>query len=67
MVSIFKTFKKSDISFIKSLLIDADIQFFIDNENAAGIAVGQTTGFMTVMVSESDAERAKEVLKEMID
>ncbi|MBL7130713.1 MAG: DUF2007 domain-containing protein [Candidatus Omnitrophica bacterium] len=53
--------------FIKSLLIEADIPFFIDNENAAGIAVGHTTGFMTVMVPESEAEHAKELLKEMIN
>jgi F420-0:gamma-glutamyl ligase-like protein len=66
MVPIYKTFKKSEIAFIKSLLIDADILFFIDNENAAGIAVGQTTGFMSVMVPESEEERARELLKEVI-
>lgn len=66
MVPIYKTFMKSEIAFIKSLLIDADIPFFIDNENAAGIAVGQVTGFMSVMVPESEEERAKEILKEVI-
>ena len=67
MVSVYKTFKKSEIAFIKSLLIDAGIPFFIDNENAAGIAVGQTTGFMSVMVPESEEERSKEILKDVID
>lgn len=80
MVSIYETFKKSEIAFIKSLsafaekygfargapLIDAGIPFFIDNENAAGIAVGQTTGFMSVMVPESEEERSKEILEEVI-
>ncbi len=66
MVPIYNTFLKSEIAFIKSLLIDAGIPFFIDNENAAGIAVGQTTGFMSVMVSESEEELAKEILKEII-
>jgi hypothetical protein len=66
MVSIYQTFKKSEIAFIKSLLIDAGIQFFIDNENAAGLAAGETIGLMSVMVSESEEELAKEILKEVI-
>ncbi|MFC1708569.1 DUF2007 domain-containing protein [Candidatus Omnitrophota bacterium] len=66
MVSIYQTFMKSEIAFIKSVLMEADIPFFIDNENAAGIAVGQTTGFMSVMVPESEQERAKDILKETI-
>ena len=66
MISIYKTFKKSEIAFIKSLLIEADIPFFIDNEHAAGLAAGRTLGFMSVMVPETEAEHAKDILKEVI-
>jgi len=66
MVPVYKTLDKSEIAFIKSLLIDADIPFFIDNENASGIALGRTIGFMTVMVPEPEVKNAKELLKDII-
>ena len=66
MVTVYKTLDKSEIAFIKSLLIDAKIPYFIENENTSGIALGRAVGFMSVMVPESEVENAKELLKDII-
>ena len=67
MIGVYKTLDKFEIAFIKSLLIEANIPFFIDNENATGIALGRTTGFMTIMVPDSEEKNVKELLKDFID
>jgi len=66
MVVIYKTLDSSEIVFIKSLLIEADIPFFIENENTAGIAFGKITGPMTVMVPEEEEENARNLLGDFL-
>jgi len=63
---IYTTFDKGIIALIKSLLGSNNINYYIDNENAASLVAGNVSGFMTVMVVGEQADLAKELLKEII-
>ena len=64
LVSVFATNKQSELAVVKSLLGDAGIEYFVENENVNllhGAADGWT--LMDVRVREEDAKNAKELLK----
>jgi hypothetical protein len=62
---VYVTFSKSTIAFIKSLLDGNSIRYFVDNEHAAGLATGDVSGAMTVMVLKEQVDLAKELLKDI--
>lgn len=62
---VYVTFSKSTIAFIKSLLDGNSIRYYVDNEHAAGLATGDVSGAMTVMVQKDQADSAKELLKDI--
>lgn len=64
--SVYSTWKRSDVAFIKSLLDDNSVVYYIDNEYAAGLAGGGgVSGVMNVMVAENQLDLAKELLKDI--
>lgn len=63
--SVYSTSDKGTVAFIKSLLGSNSIKYYVDNEHAASLAFGSTSGIMTVMVAGDQAESAKELLKDI--
>ena len=62
---IYSTFRQDDLGLIKSILEENKIDYHVANENAAGLyPLGIN---MDVMVVESQAEKAKELIKDFID
>jgi hypothetical protein len=66
-VCVYTTPKSAEIAVIKSLFNQTDIRYFVSNENL-NILYGTADGFtaMAVMVEESMAEEARELLKDFI-
>lgn len=62
---IFATFDKGIVALIKSLLDAEKISYYVDNENAASLAMGSVTGVMTIMVAKNQVDTAKELLREI--
>lgn len=61
---ILKTFNAGDIAFVKSLLDENDIHYYINNENANMVGMLTFAEPMRVMVEESQYSAAKEMLAE---
>ena len=64
---VYSTFDRGTIALIKSLLESRDIGYYIDNEHAAGLAAGQVSGMMNVMVVKKQIDLANELLKDIKD
>lgn len=62
---VFATFDKGTVALIKSLFDSEQIYYYVDNENAASLAMGSVTGVMTFMVAGNQAETAKELLQKI--
>lgn len=62
---VYQTFNKGTIAFIKSLLENNEIIYYVDNEHAAGVATGDVSGMMTVMVANEQVKIVEELLKEV--
>lgn len=61
---ILKTFNAGDIAFIKSLLEEHDINYYINNENVNMVGMLTFAEPMRVMVEARQYETAKEILAE---
>lgn len=61
---IFKTFNAADIAFIKSLLAEHDIRYYVNNENVNMVGMLTFAEPMRVMVENNKCELAKEILAE---
>ena len=66
-VVVHRTNNQAELALIKFLLQDADISYFIGNENFSTL-YGAADGFtlMDIKVAEDKAEEAKELLKDLI-
>ncbi len=62
---VFTTFDKGAVALVKSLFDSEKIFYYVDNENAASLAMGSVTGVMTFMVAKEQVEKAKEVLEKV--
>jgi hypothetical protein len=65
--SVYSTFDRGSVALIKSLLESNGINYYIDNEHAAGLAAGQVSGMMNVMVVKNQVDLAEELLKDIKD
>lgn len=61
---VYKTFNPADIAFIKSLLENNDVVYYINNENANLIGNITFAEPMRVMVEAGHFESAQELLKD---
>lgn len=61
---IFKTFNAADIAFIKSLLDEHQINYYVNNENVNMVGMLTFAEPMRIMVQIAQYETAKEVLAE---
>ncbi len=59
---VFKTFNPADIAFIKSLLEDNGVVYYINNENVTSVGNLMFAEPMRVMVEDSQYESVKELL-----
>ena len=59
---ILRTFNQADIVFIKSLLEDNDILYYINNANVNMVGMLSFAEPMRVMVAEDQLESAQEIL-----
>ncbi|MCF7911295.1 MAG: DUF2007 domain-containing protein [Candidatus Cloacimonetes bacterium] len=66
-VTVLKTYNLGTLAIAKSLLIDAGIEFSVQNENFGSIYNGfySVSGFIEIQVRQADADTALELLAEM--
>ncbi len=62
---VFTTFDKGAVALVKSLFESEKISYYVDNENAASLAMGSVTGVMTFMVVKDQVEKARDLLSEI--
>lgn len=69
MVQLFSSFNITDITYVKHLLEEADIKYYIHDEHASSILPHMTTaiGGIKIMVADNDYENARGVIENNID